>query len=94
MEMEKAGEPAIPDSQFVNVRRWSEAMFGDKHATLDWVLDHYRVNHKERDRKGHGALLDARLLSDVYPKLCRDHLKFLRGLEEAQKPSPKKPPVP
>jgi DNA polymerase III subunit epsilon len=73
-ELQEAGQPKIPESQWVNVRRWSETMFGEKSATLDKVLDRYGVSRKERDENGHGALLDARLLAEVYPKLLKDYL--------------------
>jgi DNA polymerase III subunit epsilon len=75
-ELKKAGQPEVPQSQWINVRRWSEAMFGDKLATLDKVLDRYGISRKERDENGHGALLDARLLSEAYPKLLRDYINF------------------
>ncbi|TAL40273.1 MAG: hypothetical protein EPN97_00250, partial [Alphaproteobacteria bacterium] len=38
LELKKAGQEEVPASQWINVRRWSEAMFGDKAATLDKVL--------------------------------------------------------
>jgi DNA polymerase III subunit epsilon len=75
-EFKQAGQPEVPVSQWINVRRWSEAMFGDKAATLDKVLDHYGVSRKERDENGHGALLDARLLAEAYPKLLKDYMNF------------------
>jgi DNA polymerase-3 subunit epsilon len=75
-EFVRTGQPVVPESQWINVRRWSEAMFGDKNATLDKVLDRYSVNRKERDDNGHGAILDARLLSEVYPRLLKDYMKY------------------
>lgn len=74
MEFERAGQPPVPESQWVNVRRWSENMFGEKSATLDKVLDRYGVSRKERDDNGHSAILDARLLSEVYPRLLKDYM--------------------
>lgn len=87
MEFQKAGEREVPVAQWTNVRRWSEAMFGDKAATLDKVLDRYGVNRKERDDNGHGAILDARLLAAIYPDLLKDHEKF----EAAKAPAAVKP---
>lgn len=74
MEFERAGQPPVPESQWVNVRRWSENMFGEKAATLDKVLDRYGISRKERDENGHSAILDARLLSEVYPRLLKDYM--------------------
>lgn len=91
MEFKKAGEEEVPLSQWVNVRRWSEAMFGDKSATLDKVLDRYGVSRKERDANGHGALLDARLLAAAYPKLQKDYANFTPKAVAAQKPKDNHP---
>jgi len=78
MEMENAGLPPFRDDQWINVRRWSEIMFGDSRASLDTVLDHYKVDRSERDRHGHGALLDAQLLAEAYPKLLNDYMRFAK----------------
>lgn len=76
MEFEKAGQPIIPESQWLNVRRWSEEMFGNGKARLDDLLERYNVSADERIEKGHGAILDARLLSEVYGPLLKDYLSF------------------
>lgn len=92
MEFSKAGVDIVPESQWQNVRRWSEEMFGNDNATLDRVLDHYGISRAERDEKGHGAILDARLLSDVYPSLLKDYIKFLAdGVKPEFTPQPKPP---
>lgn len=94
MEMEKAGVAKFREDQWVNVRRWSETMFGEKAATLDKVLDKYGVSRKERDDQGHSAILDARLLSEVYPRLFKDFITFTEekavaaAKAEAKKPNP------
>ena len=93
MEMKNAGFPSFKDEQWVNVRRWSEVMFGNDKATLDKVLDRYRIDRSERDRNGHSATLDARLLAAVYPKLLEDYSKFV--LKQAPCVNPKTtPPTP
>ena len=95
MELTKAGEEEIPASQWINVRRWSEAMFGEKQATLDKVLDRYAISRKERDENGHGALLDARLLAEAYPKLLKDYMNFSEpAAAPAAKPAAPKAPKP
>ncbi|MFN7114241.1 MAG: exonuclease domain-containing protein [Alphaproteobacteria bacterium] len=78
-ELAEAGQRPVPEEQWLNVRRWSETMFGEKAATLDKVLDRYAVSRKERDDNGHSAILDARLLADVYPRLLKDYMKFVTG---------------
>jgi DNA polymerase-3 subunit epsilon len=79
MEMTKAGQPAIPDSQWVNVRRWSEVLFGQDGARLDKLLDHYKISREERDAKGHSAILDTRLLAAAYPMLLKDYMKHIKN---------------
>lgn len=78
-ELAEAGQRPVPEDQWLNVRRWSETMFGEKAATLDKVLDRYDVSRKERDDNGHSAILDARLLADVYPRLLKDYMSFVTG---------------
>ncbi|HYD18339.1 MAG TPA: exonuclease domain-containing protein [Patescibacteria group bacterium] len=94
MEFQKAGVKTVPETQWTNVRRWSEQMFGDKAATLDKVLDKYGVSRKERDDNGHGALLDARLLAAIYPVLKKDWEKHKAAAPAAgapQKPKDNSP---
>lgn len=88
MELEKAGFSPFKDEQWVNVRRWSEAMFGTAEASLDKILDRYGIDRSERVKNGHGATLDARLLSDVYPKLLEDYTKFTQK-SQSTKPESK-----
>lgn len=75
-ELAEAGQRPVPEEQWLNVRRWSEMMFGEKSATLDKVLDRYDISRKERDDNGHSAILDARLLSEAYPRLLKDYMSF------------------
>jgi|AntRauTorcE11897_2_1112592.scaffolds.fasta_scaffold00450_9 DNA polymerase-3 subunit epsilon len=73
---ESAVDRPIPPKQWLNVRPWSEKMFGHEGAKLDNVLDHYGVDRNERINQGHSALLDALLLAKVYPQLLADYQKF------------------
>jgi DNA polymerase III subunit epsilon len=90
MEFEKAGLQKIDDRQWVNVRPWSEEMFGDKNARLDKVLDRYGISRRERDGNGHSATLDARLLAEVYPLLLKDYRAFTEKKPLAQSKAPPK----
>lgn len=94
MEMEKAGMPKFREEQWINVRRWSEAMFGDGNARLNDVLDRYGITHEGRDaHKGHGALPDAQLLAEVYPHLKKDYFSFVQrqAAPKAFQPKPSAP---
>lgn len=76
MEFKAAGVEPVKEAQWVNVRPWSEEMFGNDGARLDKILDRYGVSRAVRDAKGHGALLDAELLAAVYPQLKEDYEAF------------------
>lgn len=86
-ELAEAGQRPVPEGQWLNVRRWSEMMFGEKSATLDKVLDRYEISRKERDDNGHSAILDARLLSEAYPRLLKDYMSFQASAPNTQAPS-------
>ena len=85
-EWADAGVGPVPDSQWLNVRRWGEALFGNDKASMDYMLPHYGIDKTKRDKNGHGALLDAELLSKIYHLLRRDY--------EALKQNPPPPPAP
>jgi len=89
MEMAKAGQTEIPADQWLNVRRWSEEMFGNDGAKLDAVLDRYKVSRAQREKEGHGALLDAQLLAAIYPKLKSDYEAFTKKPPQAKPAAPK-----
>lgn len=72
-ELTRAGVTPPPASQWVNVRRWSESLYGQDGARLDAVLDRYGIDRNKRDELGHGALLDAELLAAAYPRLQREY---------------------
>lgn len=88
-EMTAAGVTPPPASQWVNVRRLGEQMFGTDNARLDAMLDRYGIDRAARDAQGHGALLDAQLLAEVYPRLKADYAAFT-----AKKPASPRPPGP
>lgn len=93
-ELEQAGVPSVHETQCVNIRRWSEAMFGEKHAALEKLLDRYDINRKDREGRPQGALSDARLLSEAYPKIFRDYIVFSEKKAQAPSKGDKSPPAP
>ena len=88
MEMKRAGLSPFSDKQWVNVRRWAETMFGKDNASLDKMLDHYKIDRSARDRAGHSATLDAHLLAAVYPLLLADYNKFKNTHATKKLPAP------
>ncbi len=93
-ELEQANVPALHENQCVNIRGWVESMFGDKNAALEKVLDRYSINRKEREGRLQGALFDARLLSEAYPKIFRDYIQFSEKKAASFSKGGKAPPAP
>lgn len=55
-------------------------------ASLDALCSRFGIDTKERERDGHGALLDSRLLAEVYIELTggvQAGLDFAHGLDDA-----------
>lgn len=75
-ELENVGVMPVLDGQWVNLRSWTEDMFGEKNAAFDKLLDRYNVSRKDREDKAHLALMEARLLSEVYPKVLKEYIVF------------------
>ncbi len=76
-EFERAGITSPLPSQWINVRRWAEALYGQDGARLDAVLDRYSISRTTRDELGHGALLDAQLLAQAYPRLRAEYAQMI-----------------
>jgi DNA polymerase III subunit epsilon len=93
MEMKKAGLQPFKTEQWLNVRPWSQAMFGNDNATLNKVAGHYNIDIKGRGaHTGHSAANDAQLLAAVYPLLKADYARFQQS--RAKKPAAPKPRTP
>lgn len=84
----RAGVSEVPEKQWINVRRWGEVLFGHDQASLDKMLDRYKVDRTKRIENGHGALLDASLLAELYPQLLRDYKNHMQR-QRQKKTGPK-----
>lgn len=83
-ELQDAGVDPVPESQWLNVRRWGEEMFGHKQASLNPMLERYGIDKKGRELKSnHGALEDAELLAKLYPVLKSDYEAFKSSDQKA-----------
>jgi len=78
-ELKLAGVAPIQEGQWVNARLIAEEMFGYAGAKLDSLLDRYKINREERTEKGHGALMDAKLLAKIYARLKTDYANFKKS---------------
>ena len=66
-ELERTGRPALDMGRAVDTVQMARKKFPGAQANLDALCKRFGVDNSERDL--HGALLDARLLGDVYLEL-------------------------
>lgn len=76
-EFARVGFPGLPDDQWLNLRHWSAALFGEAKSSLAKVASYYSVTLPEKgaDKKLTSALDEARVLSIVYNRVSRDYVK-------------------
>lgn len=67
MELERIGKPVIANERWVDTVVMARKMFPGAHASLDALCKRFGVSLETRDK--HGAIIDARLLADVYLEL-------------------------
>jgi DNA polymerase-3 subunit epsilon len=67
-ELINAGAAALPNS-IVDTMLLARRKFPGSSASLDALCARFGIDLKERQRSGHGALLDSRLLAEVYIEL-------------------------
>ena len=67
-ELEMAGLPALTND-VVDTVKIARRKFPGSPASLDALCSRFGIDTTERERHGHGALLDARLLAEVYIEL-------------------------
>ncbi|MEM9989951.1 MAG: DNA polymerase III subunit epsilon [Pseudomonadota bacterium] len=67
-ELEKAGLPRLTGQVYDTVKI-ARKRFPGSPASLDALCSRFEIDTSQRERDGHGALLDARLLAEVYIEL-------------------------
>ncbi len=80
-ELKAAGMPAL-DNKLVDTLHLARRKFPGAPASLDALCSRFGIDTKERKRDGHGALLDSRLLAEVYIELtggAQAGLNFVRA---------------
>ena len=65
----KAAELEPLENKIVDTLHLARRKFPGAPASLDALCSRFGINTKERERDGHGALLDSRLLAEVYIEL-------------------------
>ncbi len=90
LEMKRAGLEPFGAGQFLNIREWAVKMYDVSKNSLNLMLDHYKIDRTSRgEETGHGALLDATLTAEVYPKLKTDWKKYNEKFKALQRRPPK-----
>lgn len=67
-ELEKAGLPKL-EGDVIDTVKIARRKFPGSPASLDALCSRFEIDTSQRERDGHGALLDARLLAEVYIEL-------------------------
>lgn len=67
-ELERLGLPVL-SNPVVDTLRLARSKFPGAPASLDALCSRFGVDTRQRERDGHGALLDSRLLAEVYIEL-------------------------
>jgi DNA polymerase-3 subunit epsilon len=67
-ELEAAGLPRL-GNELIDTLLMARRKFPGAPASLDALCARFGIDTKERERDGHGALLDSRLLAEVYIEL-------------------------
>ena len=89
----------VMDNEIIDTLHLARRKFPGAPASLDALCSRFGVDTDERARDGHGALLDSRLLAEVYIELtggAQARLDFdqrggLGGRRAARPPAPKRP---
>lgn len=70
MEFERAGIAPFPKTKVIDTL-WiaRQRIAGLPKYTLDYLCDYFQIDRKIREEKGHGALLDAQILAEIYYNL-------------------------
>lgn len=83
-ELEAAGLPKL-SNEMIDTLLLARKKFPGAPASLDALCSRFGINTTERERDGHGALLDSRLLAEVYIELtggAQAGLNFAQQTEE------------
>lgn len=67
-ELTLCGGTVIEDARWIDTLVLAQKRFPGMHNSLDALCKRFKISLAERDK--HGALIDARLLADVYLELC------------------------
>jgi len=66
-ELEALGRPALPPTRWIDTLGLAQKRFPGMYNSLDALCKRFKISLAEREK--HGALIDARLLAEVYLEL-------------------------
>src|ERR1700679_3527470 len=66
-ELERAGRAVLPDSRWIDTLSMAQKRFPGMYNSLDALCKRFKISLVEREK--HGALIDAKLLANVYLEL-------------------------
>ena len=75
MELARLGHPIYPEDRFKDTARIARAKFPGSYVSLDALCKRFDISLETRDV--HGALIDARLLAEVYLELTGGRTQVL-----------------
>lgn len=77
-ELEKIGKPKLRDlgCEIVDSLEIARSVYPQMHNNLDALCKRLNIDTSQREREGHGALLDAELLAQVYLVLKQQQTSF------------------
>jgi DNA polymerase-3 subunit epsilon len=84
-ELGRIERAALPPTRAVDTAQMARVRYPGAPASLDALCRRFNIDLEERQAKGHGALLDAELLAQVYLELCggrQPHLELMASLNE------------
>jgi DNA polymerase-3 subunit epsilon len=68
-ELRRLEKPLLPSERAIDTMLMARRRFPGAPASLDALCRRFNIGLEEREEKGHGALLDAELLAEVYLEL-------------------------
>ncbi len=72
-ELDSAGFSIIPESQWIDSLFLSKAIYPGERASLDKLAERMRIDNQNRDTKGHSAIVDAKILADIFVKIIENY---------------------
>jgi len=84
-ELGRIERATLPPARAVDTAQMARLRYPGAPASLDALCRRFNIDLEERQAKGHGALLDAELLAQVYLELCggrQPHLELMASLNE------------